>query len=139
MFIYSKFLTLDRTYNLPKYFNRLLPGRSQISLHRHVQFNFSPEIQHFVLGTITITPSNLDPTLDLIGLAHQCTLTDLEVAIGQKLKPLLNHKNICSVLNTANLYNLAELRDACHLFMDQNASEILNNDCFKKLSQVKPE
>ncbi|KAJ3643692.1 hypothetical protein Zmor_026389 [Zophobas morio] len=97
--------------------------------------SFLDVLKFLYTGTITITPSNLDPTLDLIGLAHQCTLTDLEVAIGQKLKPLLNHKNICSVLNTANLYNLAELRDACHLFMDQNASEILNNDCFKKLSQ----
>ncbi|KAJ3643694.1 hypothetical protein Zmor_026390 [Zophobas morio] len=97
--------------------------------------SFLAVLKFLYTGTITITPSNLDPTLDLIGLAHQCALTDLEVAIGQKIKPLLNHKNICSVLNTANLYNLVELRDACHVFMDQHASEILNNDCFKHLSQ----
>ncbi|KAJ3643693.1 hypothetical protein Zmor_026389 [Zophobas morio] len=97
--------------------------------------SFLDVLKFLYTGTITITPSNLDPTLDLIGLAHQCTLTDLEVAIGQKIKPLLSHNNICSVLNTANLYNLVELRNACHVFMDQQASEILNNDCFKHLSQ----
>ena len=47
-------------------------------------------------------------------------------------------KNICAVLNTANLYDLEELLEACYSFMDLNASEVVTSDCFTHLSQVKP-
>ena len=102
--------------------------------------NFSKIYQFIVFpGSITISPSDLDPSLDLISLAHQCSLTDLEYAVGNKIKSLLSLKNICSILNTANLYDLVELRDACHSFADEHASDIIDNDCFESLSQVKPE
>ncbi|KAJ3643702.1 hypothetical protein Zmor_026398 [Zophobas morio] len=96
---------------------------------------FRNVLKFLYTGSITITPSDLDPTLELISLAHQCSLTDLELAVGNKIKSILNLKNICSVLNVANLYELTELRDACHSFMDQHASEIIDNDCFKDLSE----
>jgi hypothetical protein len=90
----------------------------------------------FVSGTITVTSSNVGLILEVLGLAHQYFFKDLENATIQKLKSALNLKNICSILNTANLYNLSDLKQACHTFMDQNALEILTGDCFTDLSQV---
>mgnify|MGYP005984024841 FL=1 len=93
----------------------------------------------YFLGSITISPSDFDPTLDLTSLAHQCSLTDFEYAIANQIKSVLSLKNICSTLNTANLYELVEIRDACHSFADRHALEIIDKDCFQGLSQVKPE
>ncbi|KAJ3643698.1 hypothetical protein Zmor_026394 [Zophobas morio] len=96
---------------------------------------FRSVLRFLYTGSITISTSDLDASLDLISLAHQCSLTDLEYAVGNKIKSLLSLKNICSILNTANLYDLVELRDACHSFADEHASEIIDNDCFEGLSQ----
>ena len=133
-----KILILVRTWNNAGYYSRRLAKRPQIPLHRLLLVFFFSKKSNIVSGSITITSSDLDSILELIGLAHQFSLTDLEVAAGNKIKSNLNLKNICTVLNTANLYELTELRDACHSFMDQHASEILNDDCFNNLSQVKP-
>ena len=81
----------------------------------------------------------MDTALDLLDLAHQCGLTNLETIIGEKLKLFLNDKNIIAILNLANLYDLIELRDTCHAFIDPKASEILKHDAFNELSQVKTE
>jgi hypothetical protein len=92
----------------------------------------------FVSGTITIT-SNLKLILEVLELALQYSFKDLENATIQKLKSVLNFKNICSILNTANLYDLTDLKEACHKFMDQNALEIVTGNCFTDLSQVNSE
>jgi BTB/POZ domain-containing protein 9 len=89
----------------------------------------------FVSGTITVT-SNVGLILEVLGLAHQYSFKDLENATIQKLISSLNVKNICSIFNTANLYDLSDLKQACQTFMDQNASEIVSGDCFTDLSQV---
>jgi BTB/POZ domain-containing protein 9 len=89
----------------------------------------------FVSGTITVT-SNVGLILEVMGLAHQYSFKDLENATIRKLISSLNVKNICSIFNTANLYDMSDLKQACHTFMDQNASEIVTGDCFTDLSQV---
>ncbi|XP_063903914.1 BTB/POZ domain-containing protein 9-like [Zophobas morio] len=91
-------------------------------------------LKYIYTGTITI-PSDVDSSLQILGLAHQYSFTDLQTTITKKLKLLLNLKNICAVLNTANLYDSEELLEACHSFMDLNASEIVASDCFTDLSQ----
>ncbi|XP_068911776.1 BTB/POZ domain-containing protein 9-like isoform X2 [Tenebrio molitor] len=95
---------------------------------------FKKLLKFIYTGTITVT-SNVGLILEVLGLAHQYSFKDLENATIQKLKSALNLKNICSILNTANLYDLSDLKQACHTFMDQNASEIVTGDCFTDLSQ----
>jgi BTB/POZ domain-containing protein 9 len=92
----------------------------------------------FVSGTITIT-SNLGLILEVLVFAHKYFFQNLENSTIQKLKSVLNLKNICSIFNTANLYDLSDLKQACHTFMDQNAMEIVTSDCFTDLSQVSAE
>ncbi|KAJ3659679.1 hypothetical protein Zmor_011354 [Zophobas morio] len=110
--------------------------QKELTICLNTSTDYFREIIKFIYtGVITINLSNLDTALDLLDLAHQCGLTDVETIIGQKLKSLLNDKNIIPILNIANLYDLIELRDACHAFIDPKASEILEQESFKKLSQ----
>jgi BTB/POZ domain-containing protein 9 len=75
-------------------------------------------------------------TLELLGLSHRFSMKHLASVLVEKLKTMLDLKNICSILNSANLYDLKELRDACHVFMDKHTSEVLANDCFSDLTQI---
>ncbi|KAJ3647100.1 hypothetical protein Zmor_024641 [Zophobas morio] len=90
-------------------------------------------LKYIYTGTMTIS-SDVDSTLQILALAHQYSFADLQTTIIKKLKPLLNLQNVCAVLNTANLYDLEELLQACHSFMDLNASEVVGSDCFTDLS-----
>ncbi|KAJ3647098.1 hypothetical protein Zmor_024639 [Zophobas morio] len=91
-------------------------------------------LKYIYTGTIAVS-SDLESSLEILGLAHQYSFTDIQTTIVKKLKPFLNLKNVCAVLNTANLYDLEELIEACHSFMDLNASEVVSSDCFTDLSQ----
>ncbi|KAJ3647099.1 hypothetical protein Zmor_024640 [Zophobas morio] len=91
-------------------------------------------LKYFYTGTIAL-PSDVDLTLQILGLAHQYSFTNLETTITKKIQSLLNLENVCAVLNTANLYDLEELLQSCYSFIDANASEILGGDCFTDLSQ----
>jgi hypothetical protein len=92
----------------------------------------------FVTGTIIIT-SNVGLIVEVLELARQYCFKDLEKDTIQMLKSALNLKNICSILNIANLYDLSDLKQACYTFVDQNALEIVTGDCFTDLSQVTAE
>ncbi|RZC34490.1 BACK, BTB, and/or F5 F8 type C domain containing protein, partial [Asbolus verrucosus] len=94
-------------------------------------------LKYIYTGSIVVTPSKINLTLEVMGLAHQYSLKDLEATIMEKNQMILNLQNVCPILNAANLYNLDELRDACHALLDQHASEIVANDhCFNELIQV---
>ena len=94
---------------------------------------------HFeISGTINVL-SDVETTLQILGLAHQYSFADLQTALIKQIKPLLNLENICTVFNTANIYDLEELLQTCHSFMELNALEVVAGDCFTDLSQVKPE
>ncbi|KAJ3643690.1 hypothetical protein Zmor_026387 [Zophobas morio] len=124
------------------YFEKLLykngkeTEQKEVIICLNTSADYFREIIKFIYtGVITINLSNLDTALDLLDLAHQCGLTNLETIIGEKLKLFLNDKNIIAILNLANLYDLIELRDTCHAFIDPKASEILKHDAFNELSQ----
>ncbi|XP_068911771.1 BTB/POZ domain-containing protein 9-like isoform X2 [Tenebrio molitor] len=95
---------------------------------------FKQVLKFIYTGTITIT-SHLGLILEVLVFAHKYSFKNLENSTIQKLKSVLNLKNICSIFNTANLYDLSDLKQACHTFMDQNALEIVTSDCFTELSQ----
>jgi BTB/POZ domain-containing protein 9 len=95
---------------------------------------FKQVLKFIYTGTITIT-FNSGLILEVLEFAHKYSFKNLENSTIQKLKSVLNFKNIWSILNTANLYDLSDLKQACHTFMDQNALEIVTSDCFTELSQ----
>ncbi|RZC41761.1 BTB and/or BACK domain containing protein, partial [Asbolus verrucosus] len=125
-----------------EYFEALLYNGSEESNQSELTFNdISPNafrmlLKYIYTGSVTMVPSNIDLTLEMMGLAHQYSFPDVESAIIKKLKTMLNLTNICSILYMANVYNLNELREVCHVFMDKHALEILKCDCFNELTQV---
>lgn len=44
--------------------------------------------------------------LDILGLAHQYGFLELEVAISDYLKEILNIRNVCLIFDAARLYQL---------------------------------
>lgn len=77
--------------------------------------------------------------LDILGLTHQYGFEDLERAISDVLVLLLCMRNVCTLLDTARLYNLEKLTTVCLVYLDIHASEILKHDSFVTLSQVNVE
>lgn len=77
-----------------------------------------------------------DHILDTLGLAHQYGFQELETAISDILKQMLSLKNVCAILDSANLYGLKNLVNICHNFLDQHPLEILSHESFLQLSQA---
>ncbi|CAH1379430.1 unnamed protein product, partial [Tenebrio molitor] len=123
-----------------EYFEALLYDSSQNLKQSEVVIRdvsseaFKKILKFIYTGTITIT-SNVKLILEVLELAHQYFVKDLENATIEKLKSCLDLKNICLILNTANMYDLSDLNQACYTFMDQNALEIVTGDYFTDLSQ----
>ena len=74
--------------------------------------------------------------LDILGMAHRYGFVELETAISEYLKAILNIKNVCLIYDLANMYSLKSLCNVCKEFMDRNASNILHSESFLTLSQV---
>lgn len=73
----------------------------------------------------------------MIRLASQYHLEDLKVPILLKTKKLIDAKNVFTILDTANLYNIQDLTDDCYKFLDVHAWELKTSDGFNNLSQVR--
>lgn len=69
-------------------------------------------------------------------MAHRYGFTELESAISDHLKAILNIRNVCLIYDLANIYSLRSLCETCKEFMDRNASQILQSDAFLQLSKV---
>lgn len=74
--------------------------------------------------------------LDVLGLAHQYGFLELESAISDFLKAILNIRNVCLIFDLANMYNLKSLCQTCVEYIDRNAEEVLTGEAFLSLSQV---
>ncbi|XP_063904304.1 BTB/POZ domain-containing protein 9-like [Zophobas morio] len=119
-----------------KYFESILYEDPQNTNQTEITITDMPfDALRGLLKYIYTDTIDVDSTPQIFEFAHQHSLTDLQTTIVKKLKPLLNLKNICAVLNTANLYNLEELLVACYSFMDVYAPEVVTSDCFTDLSQ----
>lgn len=69
-------------------------------------------------------------------MSHRYGFVDLESAISDYLKAILNISNVCLIYDIANMYHLTSLCQVCKEFIDKNAQEILVNETFYTLSQV---
>ena len=74
--------------------------------------------------------------MDLLGLVHQYCFQSLENSLSAYLKSILSLKNVCTIYDTACLYNLSHLKQHSAQFIDAHASEIINTNEFLLLSPV---
>lgn len=77
-----------------------------------------------------------DTILDILGLSHQYGFLDLEAAISNVLRQMLALKNVCSILDMAQLFGLKQLVNVCHDFIDKHSLDVLHHESLLLLSQV---
>lgn len=74
--------------------------------------------------------------LDLLGMANKYGFQLLETAISDYLKMSLSLKNVCVIYDMASIYGLDKLCQQCLIYMDRNASDIIQSDGFLNMSKV---
>lgn len=79
--------------------------------------------------------SPLQVILDLLGLSNKYDFAALQQAIMAYLKATLSTSNVCMVYNVVIFYQLKELCQACTVFMDMNAAQVMKSDGFFSLSK----
>lgn len=72
----------------------------------------------------------------MLALAHQYDFRHLETAISDYLKAVLSTSNVCMIYDMANLYDLTSLSETCLEFIDRNASVVMGNEQFYRLTDV---
>jgi len=74
--------------------------------------------------------------LEVLGLANQYGFVELQSAMSEYLKAVLNIHNVCLIFDIASMYGLRSLCDTCCLYMDHSASDVLQSEGFLALSLV---
>lgn len=122
------------------YFRALLYGGLRESQEREVELKgtslaaFKILLKYIYTGHMTLASLKEEMILDILGLAHQYGFVDLESAISDYLKAILNIRNVCMIYDMASLFHLSSLAEVCCSFVDRNALDILHNDSFLSLS-----
>lgn len=72
--------------------------------------------------------------MEVLGLSHLYGFTELETAISNYLKEILDIHNACMIYDMANLFQLSSLAGVCCNYIDKHATEILQHESFFSLS-----
>ncbi|KAM0736057.1 BTB/POZ domain-containing protein 9 [Formica fusca] len=123
-----------------EYFRALLFNGMKESMQNEIEVNasslpaFENLLKYIYTGCMSLANERVETILDILALAHLYGFVDLEAAISDYLREILNIKNICLILDTALLYQLKFLTNVCLEYMDRHASKILQHESFLQLS-----
>ncbi|XP_012538493.1 BTB/POZ domain-containing protein 9 [Monomorium pharaonis] len=123
-----------------EYFRALLFGGMKESMQSEIELTaaslpaFKGLLKYIYTGRMSLTNERDEVILDILALAHLYGFMDLEAAVSDYLREILNIKNICSVLDTAILYHLEFLTNVCFEYMDVHAVEVIKHESFLQLS-----
>ena len=97
---------------------------------------FKMLLLYIYTGRISLLKEKEDILLDLLGLVHQYGFQQLESSLSIYLKSILSLKNVCTIYDTACLYNLKSLKQHSAQFIDNHANELIKTTEFLSLSSV---
>ncbi|XP_035227045.1 BTB/POZ domain-containing protein 9-like [Stegodyphus dumicola] len=123
-----------------EYFRALLYGGLRESQEAEVELKgtslsaFKVLLKYIYTGHMTLASLKEEMVLDILGLAHQYGFVELETAISDYLKAILNIRNVCMIYDMASLFHLSSLADVCCSFVDRNALDIIHHESFLTLS-----
>ncbi|XP_013386966.1 BTB/POZ domain-containing protein 9-like isoform X2 [Lingula anatina] len=124
-----------------EYFRALLFGGMRESNCKEIELKdtsataFRHLLKYIYTGRVNLGEMTEDVVLDVLGLAHQYGFVEMEKAISEYLKAVLNTKNVCLIYDIASMYSLRTLSDTCFHYMDRNAQDIINSEAFLCLSE----
>ncbi|KAL0127246.1 hypothetical protein PUN28_005505 [Cardiocondyla obscurior] len=125
-----------------EYFRAMLFGGMKESKQNEIELSasslpaFKGLLKYIYTGRMSLTNERDEVILDILALAHLYGFMDLEAAISDYLREIMNIKNVCSILDTAFLYHLEFLTNVCFEYMDVHASEIIAHESFQQLSSA---
>lgn len=123
-----------------EYFRALLYGGLRESQEAEVELkgttltSFKVLLKYIYTGHMTLASLKEEMVLDVLGLAHQYGFVELETAISDYLKAILNIRNVCMIYDMASLFHLSSLAEVCCSFVDRNALDIIHHESFLTLS-----
>ena len=86
-------------------------------------------LRYIYTGHMSLSNQKDELILEILGLAHQYGFIDLETSISDYLRlSLLAIQNVCLIYDTASLYQLQSLVNACCSFMDRNAPDVIKHE-----------
>ena len=86
-------------------------------------------LRYIYTGQMSLSSQKDEMILEILGLAHQYGFIDLETSISDYLRlTLLDIRNVSLIYDTASLYQLENLVNACCSFMDRNASDVIKHE-----------
>ncbi|KAJ3646701.1 hypothetical protein Zmor_024277 [Zophobas morio] len=121
-----------------KYFESVLLQdlkQAEIALQNVPSKAFETILYYIYTGSVVIESEDANYIFDILQLAHEYSLETLEKSINEKMNSIVNLSNVCFFLNKANAYDMDELREICHAFIDEHVLQKLQYDFFDVLTQ----
>ncbi|CAL1546096.1 unnamed protein product [Lymnaea stagnalis] len=112
------------------------PGTTEIELQDTPATAFASLLKYIYTGRMNLIEIQEENLLDILSLSHRFGFVELESAISDYLKAILNIRNVCHIYDLANIYSLTSLCNVCKDYMDRNAQEVLGSESFLSLSQA---
>ncbi|KAH0953517.1 hypothetical protein HN011_010318 [Eciton burchellii] len=123
-----------------EYFRALLFGGLKESSQQEIELKacsllaFKGLLKYIYTGRMSLANERDEVVLEILALAHLYGFVDLEAAISDYLREILNIKNVCSIIDSALLYQLEFLTKVCLEYMDKHALEVMQHESFLQLS-----
>ncbi|CAD6186594.1 unnamed protein product [Caenorhabditis auriculariae] len=121
------------------YFRALLFGGMRESEEREVLIKntstpaFKAVLKYAYTGKLPMKELS-DDAMEILFLAHQYELLDLQNAVSDYLQSITTIGNLPTILNAAHMYCLEDLIEFCMDFADRNATNVLKFETFGLLS-----
>lgn len=91
-------------------------------------------LRYIYTGRLSLGGLKEDILLDILELSHQYGSEPLQAGLCRYLQEILSVRNVCTIYDKAQLYNLDQLSQTCCRFIDRHAAGILNSEAFLQLS-----
>ncbi|XP_022228025.2 BTB/POZ domain-containing protein 9-like [Drosophila obscura] len=123
-----------------EYFRALLYGGKSEPKERQIRLDvplqsFKVILGYVYSGDLSISTLDVDASFKVLGLANLYGMQEVELALATHLMESLALSNVCTILNTARLFNFAQLTMKCLNFMDRNSAALLKHDTFQILAK----
>lgn len=123
------------------YFRILLCGKLAESTQSVIKLDvdvapFKAILRYIYFGYLSLVDLSYEAIFEILQLADMFLLTVLADSILKHFEQILTTTNVLNILELSRLYKFDLLIEACFVFVDGCATDVLRHADFQKLSQV---
>lgn len=93
-------------------------------------------LRYLYSARISLKDLDVETVLDITKLAQKYTVGELESALLQYLKSVLNPENLCTIFDAVHANCSSDFYQFCLEYADRNAGSVLKSDSFPLMSTV---